>query len=197
MIYSAPPTVAGFMRSTAFCRLIMGPVGSGKSTGCLMEVIKRAQQQTQGPDGVRRTRFAIVRATLQQIKADGPERVLHLGRAGHRLQGQREHDPPQVAGHCLRNSSDPPRRRARPARLAVGAINGDLVQRVPGDRPRIIPCNGRAGRPLPAFCGRGSVVVRDHRRRQLPHRRRRVARTSGAEPAGRLGCVEAARRAVA
>ena len=68
MIYDAPPTVAGFMNSSAFCRLIMGPVGSGKSTGCLMEVIKRAQQQTPGPDGVRRTRFAIVRATLQQIK---------------------------------------------------------------------------------------------------------------------------------
>ena len=68
MIYSAPPTIAGFMNSSAFCRIVMGPVGSGKSTGCLMELMKRAQQQTPGPDGVRRTRFAIVRATLQQIK---------------------------------------------------------------------------------------------------------------------------------
>ena len=68
MIYSATPTIGKFMQSSAFCRLIMGPVGSGKSTGCLMEVIKRAQQQAPGPDGVRRTRFAIVRATLQQIK---------------------------------------------------------------------------------------------------------------------------------
>lgn len=66
--FNAPPTVAAFMHSTAFVRIILGPVGSGKSTGCLMEIVRRAAMQAPGPDGFRRTRFAIVRQTLQQIK---------------------------------------------------------------------------------------------------------------------------------
>lgn len=67
--FNAPPTVSSFMRSEAFVRIILGPVGSGKSTGCLMEIIRRACAQAQDPsDGLRHTRFAIVRQTLQQIK---------------------------------------------------------------------------------------------------------------------------------
>lgn len=66
--FDAPPTVGEFMRSEAFVRIILGPVGSGKSTGCLMEMIRRAAMQAPGADGIRRTRFAIVRQTLQQIK---------------------------------------------------------------------------------------------------------------------------------
>lgn len=68
LTFNAPPTVAAFMSSKAFVRIILGPVGSGKSTGCLMELVRRAAQQAPGPDGIRRTRFAIVRQTLQQIK---------------------------------------------------------------------------------------------------------------------------------
>lgn len=68
MNFTAPPTVAAFMRSEAFVRIILGPVGSGKSTGCLMEIFRRACEQAPGPDGLRHTRFAIVRQTLQQIK---------------------------------------------------------------------------------------------------------------------------------
>lgn len=66
--FNAPPTVAAFMHSKAFVRIILGPVGSGKSTGCLMELVRRAAEQAPGADGIRRTRFAIVRQTLQQIK---------------------------------------------------------------------------------------------------------------------------------
>lgn len=68
MVFNGPPTVSDFMCSTAFVRVILGPVGSGKSTGCLMEVIKRAREQAPAPDGFRHTRWAIVRQTLQQIK---------------------------------------------------------------------------------------------------------------------------------
>ena len=68
MIFTAPPTLSSFMQSRAFFRFVLGPVGSGKSTSCLMEIIRRASEQRQGPDGFRRTRFAVVRATLQQIK---------------------------------------------------------------------------------------------------------------------------------
>lgn len=66
--YDAPPTVARFMRSEMPFRLIAGPVGSGKTTGCIFEFLRRACEQTPAPDGLRHTRFAIVRQTLKQLK---------------------------------------------------------------------------------------------------------------------------------
>jgi hypothetical protein len=66
--YNAPKTVGEFMLSDAFVRGILGPVGSGKTTGVIFELMRRACEQAPGPDGVRRTRFAILRQTLQQLK---------------------------------------------------------------------------------------------------------------------------------
>jgi hypothetical protein len=66
--FDAPPTVAAFMRSDAFFRLIAGPVGSGKTTGCIMEMLRRSCEQAKSQDGLRHTRFAIVRQTLKQLK---------------------------------------------------------------------------------------------------------------------------------
>lgn len=66
--YTAPPTVAAWMKSESFTRWLLGPVGSGKTTGVLFEILRRASQQAPGPDGLRRTRFAIVRNTLQQLR---------------------------------------------------------------------------------------------------------------------------------
>jgi hypothetical protein len=67
-IYTAPKGVSKFMRSDDFFRIIMGPLGSGKSTGCVMEVLRRCQQQKVGPDGFRRSRWAVVRNTRPQLK---------------------------------------------------------------------------------------------------------------------------------
>jgi len=66
--YTAPPTCAAFMKSEAFGRLIAGPVGSGKTTACLFEVLRRSCEQAPAPDGFRYTRWAIVRQTLKQLK---------------------------------------------------------------------------------------------------------------------------------
>lgn len=66
--FNAPPTVARFMKSEAFFRVIAGPVGSGKTTGCLFELFRRACEQAPAADGYRYTRFAIVRQTLKQLK---------------------------------------------------------------------------------------------------------------------------------
>jgi hypothetical protein len=66
--YKAPPTCAKFMRSEAFFRIIAGPVGSGKTTACILEMLSRAIEQEKGVDGLRHTRFAIVRQTLKQLK---------------------------------------------------------------------------------------------------------------------------------
>ena len=66
--YTAPPTCAAFMKSEAFGRLIAGPVGSGKTTACLFELFRRSCEQEPASDGLRYTRFAIVRQTLKQLK---------------------------------------------------------------------------------------------------------------------------------
>jgi len=66
--YIAPPTCAAFAKSDAFGRLIAGPVGSGKTTACVIELLRRSIEQGHGNDGLRHTRFAIVRQTLKQLK---------------------------------------------------------------------------------------------------------------------------------
>lgn len=66
--YDAPPTCAAFMKSEAFYRLIAGPVGSGKTTACLFELFRRACEQKPAPNGLRYTRFAVVRQSLKQLK---------------------------------------------------------------------------------------------------------------------------------
>ena len=66
--YAASPVIGSFMESEAFARFIIGPVGSGKTTGCIFELLKHSSQQARGPDGMRRTRWAICRQTLLQLK---------------------------------------------------------------------------------------------------------------------------------
>ncbi len=68
--YQMPgPIVKAFMESEAFVRAIMGPVGSGKSTACALEIIRRAHYQKTGPDGVRRTRWCVIRNSYPELKS--------------------------------------------------------------------------------------------------------------------------------
>jgi hypothetical protein len=55
------------MRSNAFARVIKGPVGSGKTSGCVKEIGRRACEQAPH-DGVRRTRGAVIRNTYRELK---------------------------------------------------------------------------------------------------------------------------------
>lgn len=66
--YKAPATCARFMKSGAYGRLIAGPVGSGKTTAAVIELLLRAMGQSKAADGFRYTRFAVVRQTLKQLK---------------------------------------------------------------------------------------------------------------------------------
>jgi hypothetical protein len=66
--YTAPLTLGRFMRSSAFGRVAAGPVGSGKTTACIMEILRRSMGQAKAPDGIRYTRWAIVRQTLKQLR---------------------------------------------------------------------------------------------------------------------------------
>ena len=63
-----PATCRSFQRSNAFVRGLKGPVGSGKSSVCVVEIPRRAQQQVPGPDGVRRSRWAVIRNTYSQLR---------------------------------------------------------------------------------------------------------------------------------
>lgn len=45
----------------------MGPIGSGKSVGCTNEMMRRACEQVPYEDGVRNTRWAIIRNTYREL----------------------------------------------------------------------------------------------------------------------------------
>lgn len=76
--YVAPPTLAKFHTSPARIRAVRGPVGSGKSTAMVMELLAKAAAQKPGPDGFRRTRMVIVRNTLSQLKTTCLETVMNI-----------------------------------------------------------------------------------------------------------------------
>ena len=64
--YSDVPTIKRFSQSHAFIRGLMGPFGSGKSSGCVIEIVKwGARQHT--INGKRRSRFAVIRNTYRQL----------------------------------------------------------------------------------------------------------------------------------
>jgi hypothetical protein len=66
--YKASPTLSAFHQSRAFYRFLIGPVGSGKSTGCSVELFRRGQEQYRGPDGLRKTRWAVSRNTYRELE---------------------------------------------------------------------------------------------------------------------------------
>jgi len=65
--YTPAPTVSRFMESEAYVRALMGPYGSGKSAGCVMELLRRAAAAPKNSDGVRRSRFVIIRNTYKML----------------------------------------------------------------------------------------------------------------------------------
>lgn len=79
LIYTPPPTIEKFMQSDQRIRIVRGPVGSGKSSGMVMELMRRAAQQAPDPaDGIRRSRGVIVRNTMPQLKSTSLKTVLEL-----------------------------------------------------------------------------------------------------------------------
>ncbi len=65
--FTPSKTCTAFMNSDAKMRVLMGPVGSGKSVASCFEIVRRASQQQPGQDGVRRSRAAVVRETVRQL----------------------------------------------------------------------------------------------------------------------------------
>ena len=65
--YNPPPSVQGFLASEAFISLIVGPVGSTKTTAGLMKIVYHAKQMAKAIDGVRRSRCVWIRNTNEQL----------------------------------------------------------------------------------------------------------------------------------
>lgn len=73
---SDAPTLRAFMDSDAFIQAAMGPFGSGKSSACIFKIIKKGLLQQPGPDGIRRTRWAVIRNTYPMLR-DTAIRTVH------------------------------------------------------------------------------------------------------------------------
>ena len=104
--FSGSPTLADFLKSKAFVRGIMGPVGSGKSYACCAEIFRRAVQQKPSPrDGIRYTRFAVVRNSYPMLRTTTLKTWLEL--LPEHIWGNVRHAPPIT--HHLKL---PPRKNA-------------------------------------------------------------------------------------
>lgn len=67
--YNAEATPALFHASDKFVRGMMGPIGSGKSVACCMEILARASQQRPNSKGIRKSRWCVVRNTYGELKS--------------------------------------------------------------------------------------------------------------------------------
>jgi len=89
--YTPTPTVREFMQSNARMRVLLGPVGSGKSVACCFEVIRRASQQKPNAQGIRKSRCIVIRETVRQL-------------VDTTIKTWNDWFPPGVCGHYMRTT---------------------------------------------------------------------------------------------
>jgi len=65
--HPAGATLTRFHQSDAFARLLVGPVGSGKSVASIAEILARSIAQAPGTDGIRRSRWLAIRGTYGEL----------------------------------------------------------------------------------------------------------------------------------
>ena len=72
--YTASPTMVKFHNSDAFVRSLFGPIGSGKSVACVIEMLRISFQVQEPqyddpkyPAGVRKSRWVVVRNTYREL----------------------------------------------------------------------------------------------------------------------------------
>ena len=66
--YAVLPTFAQIHRDKNEFIFVMGPVGSGKTTGCIFHALFNAMKQHPDKNGVRHCRHAVIRATYPALK---------------------------------------------------------------------------------------------------------------------------------
>lgn len=65
--YTPPDSVTPFLTGDKFIELIVGPVGSTKTTGAIMKIAYEAKKVARCKDGIRRSRAAVIRNTNQML----------------------------------------------------------------------------------------------------------------------------------
>jgi PBSX family phage terminase large subunit len=66
--YEHTPKLWEFASDDSRIRGIRGPVGSGKSSACVMEIPRRALMQNTAPDGMKYSRFVVVRNSYRELR---------------------------------------------------------------------------------------------------------------------------------
>jgi len=75
--YRPVPSLQRLFTESRFWNVLIGPIGSTKTTACIFYLLYRAASQKPDRTGYRRTRFVISRPTLPQLKATVLQDILH------------------------------------------------------------------------------------------------------------------------
>jgi hypothetical protein len=67
--YESSPIAWGYKNDRSFGAFIVGPVGSGKSVPSLQRILDIAREQEPSEDGIRRSRFAVIRNTMPELRS--------------------------------------------------------------------------------------------------------------------------------
>ena len=67
IVYRPSKTLKRFHQSNAFVRSLIGPIGSGKSVGGIVELLMRAYAQAPNKEGIRKTRWVCIRNTYREL----------------------------------------------------------------------------------------------------------------------------------
>lgn len=68
LTYNPPGSIKQFLRSDAFINLIVGPIGSTKTTAGIVKIAMEAAKMAPSRDGIRRSRYAWIRQTREQLR---------------------------------------------------------------------------------------------------------------------------------
>ncbi len=66
--FIASKTVSDFIGDDSRVKFMLGPLGSGKTTGLVVDLLRRSILQEPDADGIRPTRWVVVRNTLPQLR---------------------------------------------------------------------------------------------------------------------------------
>jgi len=75
--YEPSPTGSAFHSTDKLVRLIIGPYGSGKSSMCCAEIVRRACEMPAWCNGIRRSKWAIIRNTTGELTSTTLQTWLH------------------------------------------------------------------------------------------------------------------------
>lgn len=67
-VYDASPTITKLFDCDKGIQLLLGPIGGGKTVGILMKILTLAHLQEPNANGLRKTRWGVVRNTRPQLK---------------------------------------------------------------------------------------------------------------------------------